>query len=99
MEQLIKKVLDAEFAANQMEVTARVEPKVWQFDKPTDYSAKLLFRGGQVFMDVICKAQRPYTPKIKPVNPIEPHKLIRLCEIIQEAFKELERKTSVDDFK
>ena len=98
MEQIIKKIIDAEFAANSMEVTARVEPRAWEFEKVTDYSIKLLYRGGQIFMTVFCRAQQPFTPKVNPTVPVEPHKLIRLCEIIQEAFKELERKTKVDDF-
>ncbi|MBR8535422.1 hypothetical protein KDU71_07605 [Carboxylicivirga sediminis] len=93
MQHTIKKVIDAEFAANSMEVTCKVEPYIWQHNIPTDYRTKLLFRGGQIFMEIICKAQRPFVPKMKPNAPIEPHKLIKLCEIVQEAFKELERKS------
>ncbi|MBK3516695.1 hypothetical protein [Carboxylicivirga marina] len=93
MQHLLQKTIDQEFAANSMEVTCRVDPYIHHYNTVTDYRIKLLFRGGQVFMEIMCKAQRPFTPKIKPVSPIEPHKLIKLCEVIQEAFKELERKT------
>jgi hypothetical protein len=93
MEHLIKRIIDNEFAANGMEVTCRVEPKAWQFDQVTDYQIRLLFRGGQSFMTVFCRAQRPYVPKLYATGAIEPHKMIKLCEIIMEAFKELERKS------
>ncbi len=93
MQHTIKKVIDAEFAANSMEISCRVNTHIEQFGKPTDCRVQFMYRGGLVIMEVYCKAQRPFVPKIKPINPIEPHKLIKLCEIVQEAFKELERKS------
>ena len=89
----IKKVIDAEFAANEIEVSCRVNTHIEQFGKPQTYRIQFMYRGGLVIMDAYCNAQRPFVPKLKPINPIEPHKLIKLCEIVQEAFKELERKS------
>ncbi|WP_289054191.1 hypothetical protein [Carboxylicivirga marina] len=99
MQHLIKKIIDQEFAANSMEVICRVDERAWQFDKVTDYRIRLLFRGSQPFMEIYCAAHRPFKPKMKPNNPVEPIKLLKLCEIIEEAFKEIERLSTPDDFK
>ena len=42
-------------------------------------------------MTIIMDALPPFTPKLMPDNYIEPHKIIRLCEIILEAFNEIGR--------
>jgi len=91
MEALIKAVIEKEFKSNEIDMKARVNQYAWQFDKVTTYQIILLYSGSRRVLDIFMNAERPYVPKLKPSNPIEPHKMIRLCEIIMEAFKELER--------
>ncbi len=87
----IKIAINKEFRSNGMDIQAKVVEYAWQNNIPTAYEIMLLYAGSRSVMKVLCNAQYPFVPKVLPVNFIEPHKLIRLCEIIQEAFKELER--------
>ncbi len=87
----IKTTLDKEFKSNDMDIQAKVVEYACQNNMPTAYEIMLLYSGSRCVMKILCNAQYPFKQKVLPVNFIEPHKLIRLCEIIQEAFKELER--------
>ncbi len=91
MIQKIKLTIDKEFKTNAINIQAKVFEYAMQNNKPTMYEILLLYAGARQVMKIYCNAQYPFTPKVLPINPIEPHKLIKLCEIIQEAFKELER--------
>jgi len=102
MQHQIKTIIDKEFAANEVPIVARVEPSAWQFDKPTNFRIKLLIeKGGRQVLTAQCYAQRPFELKVINIIPMKPHRLIRLCDILQEAFKELERKSGEgeDQFK
>ncbi len=87
----IKTAIDKEFKANEMDIQAKVVEYAWQNNIPMPYEVMLLYSGSRSVVKILCNAQYPFKPKVLPVNFIEPHKLIRLCEIVQEAFKELER--------
>lgn len=92
----IKRVLDKEFAANGIDIRARVREYAWQHNKVTNYEVDLLYKGSQLVMTLRMYAQRPFQPKLKPFNFMEPHKMIRLCEVIREAYLELERLSEQD---
>ncbi len=93
---LIKKCLDSEFAANEIHITARVREYAWQSDIPIKYQVDLFYGETRKVMTIIMDALPPFTPKLMPDNYIEPHKMIRLCEIILEAYKEIGRLSSYE---
>lgn len=93
---LIKKVLDKEFKANEIDIQAKVNEYAWQNNKPVNYQIDLLYASTRKVMRILMDANYPYTTKIMPYNHIEPHKMIRLCEVIIEAFEELKRQSGSD---
>ncbi len=87
----IKKIIDKEFAANEIDIAAKVNEYAWQGGKVSSYQVTLHYSGSRKVLTILMNSERPFKPKIMPANYIEPHKMFRLCEIIQEAFNELER--------
>ena len=93
MQHQIKQVIDKEFAANEIPIVARVDERAWQGNQVTDYQIKLYIKDSKQVLTAICHAHRPFNLKITNFIAMEPHRLIRLCDILQEAVKELERKS------
>ncbi len=87
----IKSSIDKEFKANDIDIQAKIIEYAWQNNAVSMYEIILLYAGARQVMKIYCNAQYPFKPKVLPVNSIEPHKLIRLCEIVMEAFNEVER--------
>ena len=93
MKAIIKQVIDKEFVANEIPIVARVDERAWQGKQVIDYQIKLYIKDSKQVLTAICHAQRPFNLKITDIIAMEPHRLIRLCDILQEAVKELERKS------
>ncbi len=93
MMSIVKRCLDKEFKANEIDMSARVIESAWLHDKPIKYQIDLFYAGSRMVMRINMQAEYPFTPKVHPYNDIEPHKMIRLCEVIVEAFEELKRLT------
>jgi hypothetical protein len=90
----IKQAIEKEFKANGIELTARVKEYSYQANRVLNYQIELLYGDSRNFMRIFCNASAPFQPKVLPISFIEPHKMIKLCEIIMEAFKNLDQSQS-----
>lgn len=97
MIEICKRVIEKEFKANEINMRARVEEYAWQSNRVITYQITLYYGESRKVMTIMANAAYPFKPKLMPVNYIEPHKMIRLCEIIMEAFSEIHRLSKGED--
>ncbi|MCU4162986.1 hypothetical protein [Carboxylicivirga caseinilyticus] len=91
MEQTIKRILEKEFKANQVDMRTRVSIYAVVGNKPITYMVDCFLGDGGKSLSIRMNAQRPFEPKVMPLAFMEASKLARYCEIIVEGIKELEQ--------
>jgi len=92
----IKRTVEKEFQLNEIDMRCRVDVYAISMNKPTAFKVDLYLGEGAKVLSLRMSSEEPFNPKIISVVPIEPKKLGRYCDIINEAFLELESKLRQD---
>ncbi len=98
MEHSIKRILEKEFSANNIDMRVRVTVYAVIGNTISTYMADCFHGEGSKCLSIRMNAKRPFDPKVMPMTFMDPVKLASYCEIITEGINELERK-GMDDFR
>nr|WP_321409304.1 hypothetical protein [uncultured Carboxylicivirga sp.] len=98
MEEILKKYLEREFKANDIEGSIRVRSHAVVNNRVQSYLVDV-FIGGRHFYRIQIDAHYPFNPRLTTQFLVELDKLKLHTDIIEEGLKEVEHNTRQDDFK